>query len=251
MIARQRGGAWNVRFSPEELARWKRFLKAFAPHVEMCERDWWQRAPNRKLWEVFVGEFLVRGGTRLVDRARENGKEWRQFLRRTSLRASLRASHAQLARTLRGRTRFHRVQAKAIKKCLCNPEVVHNNRFVLLDGLELLRSDEERREETCRRCPTLRLKGASNFLINVGAAKDLAAIDTRVVSCLERHFRFSHSASRVQSSKALYTALESALREVARRNGITLSQLDRAVFRAVGTAKLDFFMGGKPAYRGF
>jgi len=251
MVARQRGGAWNVRFSPEELARWKRFLKAFAPHVEMRERDWWQRAPKGKLWEVFVGEFLVRGGTRSVDRAQKDKKEWRQFLRQTSLRASLRASRAQLERTLKGRTRFPKVQAKAIRKCLFNPEVVRNNRFVLLDGLELLHSDEERREEIRRRCPTLRLKGASNLLINVGAAKHLAAIDTRVVGCLERHFRFSRSASGVQSSRALYTALESTLREVARRNGMTLSQLDRAVFRASGTKVLDFFMGGKPAYRGF
>ena len=35
MIARQRGGAWNVRFSPEELARWKRFLQAFGRRVKM------------------------------------------------------------------------------------------------------------------------------------------------------------------------------------------------------------------------
>ena len=251
MIARQRGGAWNVRFSPEELARWKRFLQAFGRRVKMRKSGWWQRAPKGKLWEVFVGEFLVRGGTRLVDRAWENGEKWRQFLRQTSLAASLTTSEAQLAGVLNGKTRFPKVQAKAIKKCLFNPEVVRNNRFVLLDGLELLHSDEERREEICRRCPTLRLKGASNLLINVGAAKHLAAIDTRVVGCLERHFRFSHSASGVQSSRALYTALESTLREVARRNGMTLSQLDRAVFRASGTTVLDFFMGGKPAYRGF
>jgi len=46
-----------------------------------------------------------------------------------------------------------------------------------------------------------------------------------------------------QSSRPLYLAVESALREVAKRNKIPLAHLDRMIFQASGKSLLDFYLG--------
>ena len=210
MIVKQDGRNFEIHFEPSDLARWKRFLDAFKPRMER-EFDWWRTAPNSELWTAFVAEFVVRGGTRLIDKLKKDDNQWEEFVRNTSLQAPSK----QLREGLKTATRFWPQQARALDKCRRNNKVVRENQVVLLAGFETLHQEGQRSSTVRERCPMLGLKGASNFLINVGAAKDLAAIDSRIVGCLRNHFGFDVRVDKVQSSQALYTALESALREVA------------------------------------
>jgi len=248
MIMRQEGGRFEIHFEPSEFARWKRLLDAFKPRMEH-KLGWWRTAPNVKLWSTFICEFLVRGGTGPLDRARGDKKKWRRLLRETSLTASLAAPSTQLAEALNGATRFPNVQAKAIERCRRDEKIVRQDKFVLLKGFESIENDTERRNEIRRRCSAFGLKGASNFLINVGAAQDLAAIDSRIGACLKSHFGFPFSAQCVQSSDDLYEAVESALREVATRNHVSLAHLDRSIFQASGKNALEPLLSSKASNR--
>jgi thermostable 8-oxoguanine DNA glycosylase len=236
MFVKQTAHSWKIAFDRAELARWKTLVIRFGPFVEMPK----PRRSNRELWDQFVQEFMIRGGTRLIDRMQKNRRDI--FLRETSLRALANAASpvGQLRRALRGTTRFWRKAAKSIEKCRKDNKVVRGGRFVLLKDLSRLSSDVELRDEILRRCRTLGLKGTSDFLISIGAAQDLAAIDTRILRCLEKHFGASPEIRSARSSRPLYLALESALREVAEKNEIPLSKLDRIIFQASGKSALDF-----------
>jgi len=244
IIRRKANGDWNMSFDRADFARWRAFLTAFKPVVRMPPRGWWLRASNNELWEKFVGEFLVRGGTRLVDRLVQDPKKKTQFSTLISLRslATARSPVLQLRRAMKMATRFWPVAAREIERCRRSRKVVNGSRFVLLKNLPKAFSEVALRDLVLKRCPALGMKGASNFLINIGAARDLAAIDTRIIRCLERHFSAKPGINRARSSKPLYLAVESALREVARINKTPLSGLDRSIFQASGMSALDFVL---------
>ena len=137
-------------------------------------------------------------------------------------------------------TRFWPDAAKTLSKCLRNSKVLKGSRFVLLEVLPRGASDLEIRELLMDRCPDLGMKGASDFLIGVGAARDLVAIDTRIIRCLEQYFSAGPDIKYTRSSRTGYIALESALRQVAQANRIPLSRLDRIIFQASGMTAFAF-----------
>lgn len=238
---------WKIDFDRTELTRWKRLVTQFGPFVKMRKPRSWLQASNHELWSRFVKEFLVRGGTRLIERIEKERKRRDNFLRQTSLRSLARATSPvrQLTLALKGTTRFPQKAAKSIAECCKNQKVVRDGRFVLLHDLPKLSNDLELREEILRRCPALGFKGASDFLISIGAAQNLVAIDTRILGCLQTHFGAKPEIRRARSSRPLYLALESALRKVAETNEISLAQLDRTIFQASGKSLLDFLLEKK------
>jgi thermostable 8-oxoguanine DNA glycosylase len=247
MIVRQEGHRWEIHFESQELARWESFSRVFGPRVNLRKQGWWQTAPNSELWTIFVAEFAVRGGTALFDGVWQDAPKREEFVRRTSLAGST----DELRAGLKSVTRFWQRQADAIEQCRRNTCVVRNCRFVLLGGVERIHGDIERRNEIRARCPALGLKGTSDFLVSVGAVEDIAAIDTRVIACLKRHFGLTLTPGRVQSSLPLYLAVERGLHEAAEYCHISLARLDRAVFQASGTSVLDFLLDPERRYGDF
>jgi len=240
-IKRTKGQPPSVRFTKTDFARWRLFIKAFGQSVRMPTK------PHKsELWSRFIGEFLVRGGTRGIDRLQKDSKKWKEFLRQTSLKSlsSTTSSRSQLRDALKQTkvTRFWPQAARAIEQCRRNKDIVRGQKFVLLDGFQSLDDEVQMRRALLRRCSKLGPKGASNFLINVGLARDLAAIDTRIIGFLEHHFHAPQEIKRARSSQPMYLALEAALRDVARKNRISLSKLDRTIFQAMGMSAADFLL---------
>lgn len=239
------GKEWTIAFYENETSRWKRFVESFRPMVQLeVPYGWWrtEAASNAELWKKFAGEFVVRGGVRIWNGMTDSQR--REFFERTSMEAlAAGRPRKQLKDAFRHATRFWPQAAESLAKCFESPKVVRGMRFVLLDGLEKMDKECQIRDKVLERCPRLGRKGSTNFLINIGAVKDLAALDSRIVGCLNNHFDFPYKAGRVQGNPRLYLALESALRDVARDCGIELSRLDRAIFQAVGTKVLDKLLG--------
>jgi len=244
VMKKKADGTWNINFGRRDLVRWRKVIRPFRPVVDMTRFGWWKNASDEKLWERFVGEFTVRGGVRLIERVQKDKKELRTYRKLISLRV-LTASNSpapRLRRAMKMATRFWPDAAKTLAKCLHNPRVVKGSRFVLLEDLPRGSSDLQWRELLLKHCPELGRKGASDFLIGVGAARDLAAIDTRIIRCLEQYFSAGPYIKYTRSSKAGYLALESALRRVAQANRIPLASLDRIIFQASGMSAFDFLV---------
>jgi thermostable 8-oxoguanine DNA glycosylase len=242
LVERKAHGGWRILFGRRDLVRWRRVIKAFGPVVDETQSNWWKGASNKELWKRFVGEFAVRGGVRLIERLQKDKKKQKQYYALISLRslANIGSPAPQLRRAMRMATRFWPNAAKTLAKCLRNPNVVKGSRFVLLEDLPGDGNDLEWRELLLERCPEIGRKGASDFLVGVGAAQNLAAIDTRIIGCLKEYFSAGPEIKYARSSKAGYLALESALRQVAQTNHIPLSRLDRIIFQASGMSAFDF-----------
>lgn len=232
-----------VSFDRADFRRWKRFINRTRRFGKLPTRV----VSNTNLWNQFVREFLIRGGTRLIEQLDGKGSAKKEFLNKTSLHAlSNPALRRELGRTLAPATRFPSKAAANINRCRASTEVVRNGRFVLLANLRRTRSEIELRKQILERCPDLGWKGASDFLISTGRARDLVAIDTRILRCLQQHFATGRKISKARACPDLYLSVESALREVARRNHICAAQLDRIIFRTSGKSLLDFFLEGTP-----
>ena len=246
VVGRNANGTWSIKFNRLDLARWRRVIRAFGPVVEETPFGWWKNknVSDQQLWETFVGEFAVRGGVRLIERLQRDKKKLRVYRNLISLRslAAISSPAPQVRRAMKMATRFWPAAAKTLVKCLRNPRVVKGSRFVLLDDLPRGGSDQEWRELLLKRCRKVGMKGASDFLIGVGAARDLAAIDTRIIGCLEKYFGASPLIKHTRSSKSGYLALESALRQVAQANHIPLARLDRIIFQASGMSAFEFIV---------
>ena len=229
---------WLVEFNPAEFRRWKKFIAHFRSFVEVPAR----LRTKAQLWHQFVREFLVRGGARPLERADQDQRQKKNLVRETSLRALLNPEgRRELRKRLEGKTRFPQKAARAILRGFHNKSVVRRNRFVLLNGLKAHGEIGLRKQIYCR-YPELGWKGTSDFLISSGIARDLVAIDTRILSCLQKHFGAPEEIHRARSDYNLYLGVESALRKVAERNKISLAELDRMIFQASGTSMLDCYV---------
>jgi thermostable 8-oxoguanine DNA glycosylase len=233
---------WTIEFGRSDLVRCRKVITAFGPVVDVRARGWWKHASDQQLWEIFVGEFAVRGGVRLIERLEKDKKRRKQYRALISLRSlvTARTRSSRLHRAMRMATRFWPDASKRFSNCLRNPSVVKGPKFVLLENLPAGGDDLELRELIMKRCPELGRKGASDFLIGVGAARNLVAIDTRIIGCLEKYFSAGPEIKSTRSSKAGYLALESALRKVAQANHIPLARLDRIIFQASGMSAFEF-----------
>lgn len=199
------------------------------------------------LWHRLVSQVCVMGGARGIEELvrAANADDFVAFKEATSLRkwSKVGFDEKYMAEVLRKASacRFPAKTAKKLREMVVTPTIVQGTRVVLLKGLSASMPREKLRTALMTRCPRFRLKSASDFMISTHLSQDVIALDTRIVGVFRDHLAFPLTASQVQGNDAVYLSVESALRTVCEKAGITLARLDRLLFQLAGVSVIEFF----------
>lgn len=228
----------------EDHARFLRIIDRLGPYAEVPPLGGYRHMGHAEVWLKLVGQVCVMGSSRGMAAINADRRTRTQFAKAASLRSWSASSYrvSALAKVLKDfkATRFATRAAGLLREVAKSPEVVRNDRCVLLRHLSHDQDVERIRRTLMDRCPIFKLKSASDFMINVGLSQDVIALDLRVVGTLEEHFGFNLSASQVQARERIYLSVEETLRAVCREAGVTLGVLDRCIFQFGGMSALDF-----------
>jgi thermostable 8-oxoguanine DNA glycosylase len=223
-----------------------RLLHRLGSYAGVSALGIYQELPNDELWWCLVQQVCVAGSARGMEALHRDVGKVADLKARTSLKAwrkrKLDEEYMSICLRQSGATRFHRRAASRLAEMARTATVVEGTRVVLLDHLPKTTESETIREELLRRCPSLRRKSISDFMISVGVSHDVIALDRRVVGVLQRYFGFNLAFERVQASKDIYRSVEAALREVCRRADSSLGILDRTLFQFEAMTVIEFVM---------
>jgi len=203
---------------------------------------------SEDLWHRLVSQVCVMGGARGMEELvkPENADKFDAFKKATSLRQWSKAKFDEkyMADVLKdaGVCRFHAKAAGKLRIMVDTRTIVQGTRVVLLKGLSASMPRDKLRNELMSRCPMFRMKSASDFMISTHLSHDVIALDTRVIGVFRDYFSFPLTASQVQGDDAVYLSVESALRTVCEKGGITLAKLDRLLFQLAGVSVIEFFL---------
>ena len=212
-----------------------RIVRCFGQFVEVEPLARYRTMTLDDVWLALVGQVCVMGSAGHMERLQNNDAMREKFKDAISLQV-VGLQHdpvSYLEETLRyfSVTRFPKRSAERIVSVVQSPGVFQGNNLILFEGLSHEGSAIQTRDEIIKRCPTFRLKSASDFMISVGLSHDVIALDTRVVGILQKYLGYNLTPQRIQSDRRLYFSLEAALREFCREQAVSLALLDRLLFR--------------------
>ncbi len=197
----------------------------------------WIDMNSEDIWKELVIQFCVFGGAKPIENLSKNIESKYEFFEKLSLdllsnttsrRQESIASHLKDFKA----TRFYNKAAKHINDCVENVNVVRDGKVVLLDDIkDGTLTEDDIRDILLERLSHFKMKSVSDFMITIGAARNLIAFDTRVVGLLNMQLGLNVCLDRIRSSKKLYKALENGLKELCRELSIELSHLDRLLFQ--------------------
>jgi len=222
----------------------------------------WREIGSEKIWKELLIEFCVMGSAEPIERLAKDNRRYDAFIESLSLETllSIEANRQDyISKQLKHykATRFHNRNADRIADCLTNEEIVKDGEIVLFE--ELVRSEivdeDQMREFLLRKLPFFKIKSVSDFMISIGAARGVIALDTRIVGLLHKHFGLTminrkseeiddpiRIRDKIQWNKRLYKQIEGKLREVCEEIGIDLSLLDRILFRFSNKSTIEYIL---------
>ena len=240
MRIRQRSkDIWYLEVPMKDREQFQYIVEKFRQKTPRPPYGKWRRMTSEKLWENLVIQFCVFGGARPIANLIKDTERYNEFVEEISLdrltgaqsargrRQDFIASHLKAFKA----TRFHNRAARRINNCVENQNIVKDGKVTLLDNLNDDITEEEMRNVLLERIPYFKMKSVSDFMIEIGAAKNLMAFDTRVVGLLNMQFGLNVCIYDIQSNMDLYKTLEKELRKVCENLGIELSYLDRILFQ--------------------
>ncbi len=197
----------------------------------------WRRLDEHDLWREFC-LCVLSSRTRF-----ELASEAVDRLERSGVLARMRAKptnvhHAEVEAVLRPR-KDGKVGARGIPfwrsrsaQLLGSAAALYAGRRKGLKSILLRIGDPERvRSEFVSTLPGMGMKQASHFLQNIGFSRDLAIIDTHLLSFIIEDLMLIRFESHGVSER-MYMDLERRVQRMAAANGFSLRQLDRAIWRS-------------------
>ena len=189
-----------------------------------------------EIWLSLVLQFCVVSGRRMTEDLRQDTFKLHEFKEKLNFRTLHSMKHKRkeyIADTLKKfkATSFYNKQAERLEDVLKSPEVINQNKLVLLKDLDHTKQNyKEIRDILIKRVPHFKLKSASDFMIENGLSLDVIALNTRIGEVLNEHFGLNLDNQKIQNSRAIYESIENALRKMCDKIGIPLAYLSKMLF---------------------
>jgi len=235
-------GEYETSFTARDRRVLKTIIRHLSPLLPPPESNRGKRG-TPYLWRRLVSQVCVMGSAVKLERLDEEQKS--ALWGATSLGSwkARKFSLAYMQRELEAATRFPGKAASRLLELTQNPHVVQDGEVVVLRELRGAKDADSLRSQLLARFGrSLGRKSVSDFMIATGLSQDVLALDQRLVGFFNRHLDYALAFSRVQGSDAVYRSVESALRPVCAKEGISLAQFDRMIFKYAGMPAANFLI---------
>ena len=218
----------GVEFTPEDRQTLIEYAKAVKKHnIVLNEKN----LNPQNLWISLVTQYLVKGSSTPINRLMDNKQRYSEFLSQLSLSRFLKMNHQTREKVLADlfqsykATRFYNTQARAIATFLDKWDE-------FLGVINSKNDSSEIRKELVNLIPGFNMKSASDYLITIGMASDFIAFDTRIQKIMENKMGLTkREAGYIRRYPKVYESLEKEIISIIKQTGISLSQLDRVMYK--------------------
>jgi thermostable 8-oxoguanine DNA glycosylase len=191
------------------------------------------------LWLHLVEELCVKGGSRLLENLKLDCSKYSVFMEEVSLKGlrSLDGENTKihLETAMRKATRFYKKQSVEVLICLSRFDEIYK---LLMDNID----DKKLREKLVEMNIGLKWKSISDYLIEIGKTKDMIAFDSRIINILNKYFGLNLKQSKIQSNHKIYIEIEDSIRNDLKSTGLSLSYMDRIMYKLSGMSAIDYIL---------
>lgn len=240
----------GLNFASFDMTLFKALVDRFKGELVLKPAGWWRSASGEQLWEEFCSQILVAQATRSgQETVYRNSSAWSRVQLPKLLEVKSTAQVGELRRFLEKEfssngMRMASKKADYTTAALCNQKIVSEcGKFVLIDGIanlwdnghneaEKYQSEIKARNEVKRVVHGFADKSASDFLLEIGFAERLVALDVRLTKVLRSLGLPWAKSELIQSDKQLYQKVQNFLYyRACPEAGITPRVLDRIFYQ--------------------
>lgn len=232
----------------EDIQKITKITRYLIDQVDPPQLGLYSEMSQNDLWIRIVAQFCVIGGADKLEELEKNRQRYDEFRERLSLkvlwskRSGRREYISNMLKYYKA-TSFYNKQAEKIGALLDNPRVVKDGRLVLFSDMDHRKLNfQEIRKMLINRNPYLKLKSASELMIDTGLSIDVIALNSRIAGILADHFGLEADHHKLQNTRYLYESVEDGLRRGCNRLGIPLAYLHRMLFRFSGKDTISFIL---------
>ena len=234
--------------SREDLQKITEITKYLIDRIPVPQLGLYKEMSEEELWLHLVSKICAVGGAELLYELKKDDEKFREFGDRLSISVLLTKKDLRkeyIAGVLKEykATRFYNKQAEKIDALLSHPSVIYKGHFVLLDDIDHNKlSYKEIRNLLIARNSYLKLKSASEYMIEVGLSIDVIGLNRPVADVLMNHFGLQVYRYKLQNTKYIYESVEEGLRRGCEQVGIPLAYFDRMLTHFIGKDAISFIL---------